>query len=152
MSSSNSAATTVTGGRCVPTAEDQQQINRFARLHKAYLAAKDELASLNNQLQNLSDAADELLLLDDEAAASVPLQVGSVFVHYDQDTLADKLEARKEEKQQQMTETRAQIAGMEAEMKELRALLYAKFGDNIQLEDENGGEGGGGAASEVIAI
>jgi hypothetical protein len=34
-----------------------------------------------------------------------------------QDTLADKLEARKEEKQQQMTETRTQIAGMEAEMK-----------------------------------
>jgi len=37
-------------------------------------------------------------------------------------------------------------------LQELRALLYAKFGDNIQLEDENGGERGGGAASDVIAI
>jgi hypothetical protein len=34
-------------------------------------------------------------LLDDEAAASVPLQVGSVFVHYDQVSgLADKQDRR----------------------------------------------------------
>jgi len=51
MSSSNSAATTVTGGRCVPTAEDQQQINRFARLHKAYLAAKVWLVGADDKLR-----------------------------------------------------------------------------------------------------
>ncbi|KAF7637592.1 Prefoldin subunit 4 [Meloidogyne graminicola] len=86
----------------VPTAEDQQQINKFARLHKAYLENKEQLAFLNNTSQNLTDAENELMLLDDEES-KVPILVGSIFVHQDQ---------------------------------ELRAILYSKFGDNIQLEDE----------------
>jgi hypothetical protein len=42
------------------------------------------LAILNNQNLNLEEAADEVMLLDDEFAGSIPLQIGSVFVHYDQ--------------------------------------------------------------------
>jgi hypothetical protein len=44
------------------------------------------LAAAHNESLNLSEAADEVLLLDDEAAASIPMQIGSVFVHYDQAT------------------------------------------------------------------
>ncbi|CAK5104267.1 unnamed protein product [Meloidogyne enterolobii] len=51
------------------------------------------------------------------------------------------LEERKEYIQQQIVSLGEKIICLEAEMKDLRAILYAKFGDNIQLEDEqNNGE------------
>jgi hypothetical protein len=48
------------------------------------LPMQRRLTMLNNELLNLSEAADEVMLLDDEAAASIPMQIGSIFVHYDQ--------------------------------------------------------------------
>uniref|UniRef100_A0A1I7WSM0 Prefoldin subunit 4 n=1 Tax=Heterorhabditis bacteriophora TaxID=37862 RepID=A0A1I7WSM0_HETBA len=65
------------------TAADQQQINRFARLHQNYTQMKDEIKELENELQNINEAADELLLLDSEDAASVPLRIGQTFIHFD---------------------------------------------------------------------
>ncbi|KAL7079291.1 hypothetical protein ACQ4LE_001126 [Meloidogyne hapla] len=124
----------------VPTAEDQQQINKFARLHKAYLENKDQLAFLHNTAQNLTDAENELMLMED-GESTVPILVGSIFVHQDQDKINSMLEERKEHVQRQINGLGEKIACLEAEMKELRAILYAKFGDNIQLEDEqNNGE------------
>uniref|UniRef100_A0A914HF21 Prefoldin subunit 4 n=1 Tax=Globodera rostochiensis TaxID=31243 RepID=A0A914HF21_GLORO len=123
------------------TAEDQQQINRFARLHKSYMSAKEKLTSLDNEAQNLNDAADELLLMDDEAVAKVPILVGSVFVHFDQKTVDERLDRLKADTQAEMDALRTRIRTMEAELAELRALLYAKFGENIHLEtEEEGGE------------
>uniref|UniRef100_A0A183BV25 Prefoldin subunit 4 n=1 Tax=Globodera pallida TaxID=36090 RepID=A0A183BV25_GLOPA len=119
------------------TAEDQQQINRFARLHKSYMSAKEKLTSLDNEAQNLNDAADEVLLMDDEAVAnSVPILVGSVFVHFDQKTVDERLDRLKANTQAEMNALRTRIGTMEAELAELRALLYAKFGENIHLETE----------------
>ncbi|KAI3421095.1 hypothetical protein GPALN_014721 [Globodera pallida] len=119
------------------TAEDQQQINRFARLHKSYMSAKEKLTSLDNEAQNLNDAADEVLLMDDEAVAnSVPILVGSVFVHFDQKTVDERLDRLKADTQAEMNALRTRIGTMEAELAELRALLYAKFGENIHLETE----------------
>ena len=43
-----------------------------------------ELTLINNEVQNLNDALDELLLLDDPDSASIPILIGSIFVHYDQ--------------------------------------------------------------------
>lgn len=86
-------------GKTTATAQDQLQINKFARLHKTYLEVKvsfslacfpilrhfkRELARMNNDAQNLNDAEDELLLLDEADSASIPIQIGSIFVHYDQ--------------------------------------------------------------------
>nr|CAD2168351.1 unnamed protein product [Meloidogyne enterolobii] len=124
----------------VPTAEDQQQINKFARLHKSYLENKDQLAFLQNTAQNLTDAENEVMLMED-GQLNVPILVGSIFVHQDQDKINLMLEERKEYIQQQIDSLGEKIICLEAEMKDLRAILYAKFGDNIQLEDEqNNGE------------
>nr|CAD2189338.1 unnamed protein product [Meloidogyne enterolobii] len=114
----------------VPTAEDQQQINKFARLHKSYLENKDQLAFLQNTAQNLTDAENEIMLMED-GQLNVPIL----------DKINLMLEERKEYIQQQIDSLGEKIICLEAEMKDLRAILYAKFGDNIQLEDEqNNGE------------
>lgn len=39
---------------------------------------------MNKDLQNLNDAAGEILLLTDSDAQSIPFKTGSVFMHMDQ--------------------------------------------------------------------
>ncbi|KAI1733115.1 prefoldin subunit domain-containing protein [Ditylenchus destructor] len=116
------------------SAEDQLEINRFARLHKTYIEVKSELSQLNNETQNIGDAEDEILLLDDEAAASIPFQIGSIFVHFDQDTISTKLAEGKESNAQKIAALQKRLSQLDNELKQLRAVLYAKFGDNIHLE------------------
>ena len=80
------------------TVEDQKLINKFARLYQNFTQLKvfhifcfkksifdfqEEIKELTNEVQNLNEAADELLLLDGDDAASVPLRIGKVFVHFD---------------------------------------------------------------------
>lgn len=70
--------------------------------------------------------------------------------------LNEKIDERKEQTQHDIGKMRERILEMENEMKvfpiqnghqitqhfkKLRAVLYAKFGDNIQLEDESNGNG-----------
>jgi len=124
-------------GKTSVTAEDQLQINRFARQHKCYLETKIELNLINTEIQNLNYAADELLLLDDEDLVSIPFQIGSVFVHYDQDSINEKLEKAKDEATQRSLVLQDELKKFDEELKELRRILYAKFGDNIQLDMES---------------
>jgi hypothetical protein len=63
--------------KSTPAAEKWSQ--RFYHLESDFLTNYKNIAE--NELLNLSDAADEVLL-EDEATA--PMQFGSVFVHYDQ--------------------------------------------------------------------
>lgn len=123
-------------GKTLVSVEDQLQINKFARLHKQFLEAKMELTLINNEVQNLNDALDELLLLDDPDSASIPILIGSIFVHYDQETANGKLEDSKREAELKGKELRNEISLLDKELKGLRAILYAKFGDNIHLETD----------------
>jgi hypothetical protein len=59
-------------------------ISRFALAHQTSESLKGDLRRKHNDLQNLNDAADELLLLDDADAAAIPMKIGEAFVHYDQ--------------------------------------------------------------------
>ncbi|PFX31389.1 Prefoldin subunit 4 [Stylophora pistillata] len=50
------------------TFEDQQQINTFARKSARIQELKDEIEQKKKDLQNLEDAGDEVMLLDDDTA------------------------------------------------------------------------------------
>ena len=57
------------------TAEDQLNINKFARLYQKSQEINAELKRNKDQLQNLNDAADELLLLEDGEPVPMKVQV-----------------------------------------------------------------------------
>uniref|UniRef100_A0A914EBK8 Prefoldin subunit 4 n=1 Tax=Acrobeloides nanus TaxID=290746 RepID=A0A914EBK8_9BILA len=116
--------------------EDQIQINKFARLHKNHVELKRKLKDAINELQNLKDATDELILLDDADNSSIPYLIGSAFIHYDLDTLNEKLEADEGRLTNEVEQLKEQLKEVEGEMSELKTVLYAKFGDNISLEIE----------------
>ncbi|CAG9534274.1 unnamed protein product [Cercopithifilaria johnstoni] len=117
-------------------AEDQKLINRFARLHQRSLDVKERLQEMNKDLQNLNDAADEILLLDDADTQSIPYKIGSVFVHMDQERLNEKLENVKGELGNQVADLAQKHKKICDEMDSLKSILYGKFGESINLETD----------------
>lgn len=59
--------------------EDQQKINKFARLNAKVDDYKDELKVIQNDMKNLEEAVEELALADD--AEKIPYLIGEVFIH-----------------------------------------------------------------------
>jgi len=115
------------------TYEDQQQINTFARYNARLNDLKDELESKKKELQNLEDAGDELMMAEDESAL-VPYQIGEVFVMSSQEDVSGMLERAKEELSESITGVEAKCEQHKQVLSDLKVKLYAKFGNNINLE------------------
>jgi len=105
-------------------------------------------------LQNLEDASDDLLLVEDESEP-IPFVVGEVFVHFSMDEtkvdqikieikqtglkqslypLQEKLEEAKRKVKQDIEGIEAECTAIKAVMSDLKTQLYAKFGTSINLE------------------
>ncbi|OZC07437.1 prefoldin subunit [Onchocerca flexuosa] len=117
-------------------AEDQKMINRFARLHQKSIDVKERLQEASRELQNLNDAADEVMLLDDIDAESVPFKIGSGFMHMDQETFNKQLENMKESLENQVADLTQKYKKICDEMDSLKSILYGKFGESINLETD----------------
>lgn len=118
------------------TKEDQQRINKFARLNARHEDIVDEIATKTNELRNYDDAQEEatLQLMSDDAGAKLHIQVGDILVQLDQDQVEKWLEEKSNELKQSLGELEKRKEEISKEMTELKALLYARFGDNIHLE------------------
>lgn len=115
--------------------EDQQKINQFARLNARLEDVKEDTASKTNELKNYEDALAEaeMKVLEDEGDR-LHLQVGDIMVNLEpeatQKWLEDKMAALKEN----VAELNTRKEKIVEEMAELKAHLYARFGNNIHLE------------------
>ncbi|XP_064599362.1 prefoldin subunit 4-like [Liolophura sinensis] len=116
------------------TFEDQEKINKFARHNAKLQDLKDELTAKKKDLQNLEDASDELLLLEDEN--TIPYQIGEVFVSLSPDETSNMLDAAKVNTQKDIEAIEKHCDGHKQILSELKVQLYAKFGNNINLEAE----------------
>ncbi|TNN42157.1 Prefoldin subunit 4 [Liparis tanakae] len=76
------------------TFADQQKINKFARNTSRMTELKNEIEAKKKSLQNLQDASDDLMMLDDDALL-IPYQIGDVFVSHTQEETQELLEAAK---------------------------------------------------------
>ncbi|KAF0305385.1 putative prefoldin subunit 4 [Amphibalanus amphitrite] len=117
------------------TREDQSKINKFARLNAKLQDLQDEIKDKENLMKNLDDASDELLMVDDEEEP-VPFMVADVFFHTPLEETKAKLETLKDELTRQMEELNSKGSRFKEEMALLKRDLYAKFGDNINLEPD----------------
>jgi len=115
--------------------EDQGKINKFARLNANLQDLQDEIKNKENEMKNLDDASDELLMVDDEDEL-IPFQVADVFFHTSLEDTKIKLETAKDELTKEMEELNARGSRCKEEMALLKRALYAKFGDNINLEPD----------------
>lgn len=115
------------------TFEDQQKINRFARTNARLMDLKEELSSKEKHLENLTDAEEELMMVegDDEY---VPYQIGEVLVEMTGEEAQAALETAKETCQTEIDALKAQADGYKQTLSDLKTQLYAKFGTNINLD------------------
>jgi len=134
--------------------EDQQRINDFGRLNNRNVEIRDLLAvkqvrlliilcrlfvssffahfSEQKDLENLKDATTDLeMILDDDCCK---IKVGEVFMECSNEEAEEYVEAKKKEMEGEVKELLEERASLAADMEKLKALLYAKFGKQINLE------------------
>uniref|UniRef100_A0A1E1X0Z5 Prefoldin subunit 4 n=1 Tax=Amblyomma aureolatum TaxID=187763 RepID=A0A1E1X0Z5_9ACAR len=110
--------------------EDQQKIVEFSLLFNQKNQAESQLKSLKEQLQNLNDAQEELMINMDTPY----LQIGDCFIRVDEAELDEHLEGKKKETAEEISQLEDAVETHAEKAKTLKALLYAKFGNRINLE------------------
>ncbi|XP_055747655.1 prefoldin subunit 4-like [Salvelinus fontinalis] len=115
------------------TFEDQKKINTFARNTNRMTEFKDEIEAKKKSLQNLQDASDDLMMAEDDTLL-VPYQIGDVFISHIQEETQEMLEAAKELLQQEIKDLEGKVSKIQYLLGDLKVQLYAKFGNNINLE------------------
>lgn len=124
----------------VVTFEDQQKINRFARLNARTEEIKEELKAKKLALQNMDDALTEISAaeLEDDSDEGVRIQEGETFVKFAFDSATDWVEGKKKVLEEEVRTANSSIDTIREEMNQLKTALYAKFGkENINLEAED---------------
>ena len=115
------------------TYEDQKKINLFARKNVQLNELRSQVEGKKKVLQNVEDASDDLLLLEDENV-NVDFKIGEVFIEHSQDETQDLLEKVKIDLNDDISGLQKESSEIEKVMNDLKVQLYAKFGDNINLE------------------
>ncbi|KAI3873282.1 hypothetical protein MKX03_016990 [Papaver bracteatum] len=121
------------GSEMEVTWEDQQNINKFGRLNNRYHELEDEIKIAKETNENLEDASNELILTDED---SVRFQIGEVFVHIANDEVESKIDQMKEITTKNLEKLEKEKASLLSQMAELKKILYGKFKDSINLEED----------------
>ncbi|KAI6647959.1 Prefoldin subunit 4-like [Oopsacas minuta] len=111
--------------------EDQSRINKFARKNALLQELKDELKSKQDILQDIEEGENSMLLTQEQI---IPYRVGEVFFELTNERTISMLEIAKKECLERISNLEVEIIEIEKILKDLKAELYARFGNNINLE------------------
>ncbi|KAH8269974.1 hypothetical protein KR018_001263 [Drosophila ironensis] len=115
--------------------EDQQRINRFAKHNARMDDLKVELEMKRNELKSVEEALEEIELFDEDE--DIPFLVGEIFLTHKTATTQTMLQETKEMVQKEIAAIEATGKAIKAEMDDLKANLYQRFGSNISLESDD---------------
>ncbi|CAI9285152.1 unnamed protein product [Lactuca saligna] len=121
------------GSETEVTWEDQQNINKFGRLNNRYHELDDEIRIAMEANENFEDASNELILTDEEV---VRFQIGEVFAHVPRDEVEIRIEQMKETTTKHLEKLKDEKESVVAQMADLKKILYAKFKESINLEED----------------
>lgn len=116
------------------TYEDQKKINLFACKNARYCDMKEEIEAKTKELQNMEDASDDLMLLDEDEVGLVPYLIGDVFINHSMEDTQKLIEKEKERIRKDIESMESTASKIKTVMDDLKVKLYAKFGDQINLE------------------
>jgi len=136
MSTSTSVGTA--GSNIVVTLEDQDKINRFARLQGKLLDLTDDTNVIKNELQNVEDVIQEIelkMMEDDDEDSKIQLMIGEMFTNFTYEEAQKWIEDKQVGLKQDLESNVDKIETIKSEMNSLKAALYSKFGkNNIHLD------------------
>ncbi|KAK4596475.1 probable prefoldin subunit 4 [Quercus suber] len=121
------------GSETEVTWEDQQNINKFGRLNNRFHELEVEIKVAKESNENLEDASNELILTDEDV---VRFQIGEVFAHVSKDEVEARIEQMKEVTTKNLEKLEEEKDSVVAQMAELKKILYGKFNDSINLEED----------------
>ncbi|KAH7571893.1 hypothetical protein JRO89_XS04G0163600 [Xanthoceras sorbifolium] len=96
----------------------------------AVISSQQDLGETND---NLEDASNELILTDEEV---VRFQIGEVFAHVPKDEVENRIEEMKEATDKNLEKLEEEKETILTQMAELKKILYGKFKDSINLEED----------------
>ncbi|KAG5927253.1 hypothetical protein E4U42_002404 [Claviceps africana] len=112
--------------------EDQDNINKFSRLHQRELIIEEQLKAKNKEKEELDDLSTELELADEDD--KIQYKIGDAFFHVPLEKAQEMLEAATTRIDDETTELEDRISTVRDEMQQLKVKLYARFGKQINLE------------------
>ena len=112
--------------------DDQQKINKFWMLIMRKDTLEQELLQQRQEKEYLDDAALEIELIDEDEF--IKYKVGMIFLHLKQSEVVEQLEKDMELVDSVIDELENEENAVDSQIKDLKTSLYAKFGDNINLE------------------
>eukprot|EP00934_Nitzschia_sp_Nitz4_P003367 Nitzschia sp. Nitz4//scaffold6_size259037//244327//244870//NITZ4_001125-RA/size259037-augustus-gene-0.310-mRNA-1//1//CDS//3329557046//3357//frame0 len=113
--------------------EDQDNINRFARLNARLHELRDERAVIEKSLELLDDASTELMMASGD---KVMLYVGEAFFDTSEEDATEFCESEVERLQGLLDTMETEEETIVTEQNELKSVLYGRFGNSIQLEEK----------------
>ncbi|CDR88907.1 probable GIM3-Gim complex component [Sporisorium scitamineum] len=114
------------------TWEDQQSINAFSRLNSTYSDLLEDLRLGKEEREALDDLTLELELADEDEP--ILYKIADTFISLPHQDVMSRLEAEQKEADVKLSALQEKLDSYDAQMKQLKIKLYAKFGDNINLE------------------
>lgn len=114
------------------TYEDQQKINEFSKLIMRKDTIEQELSNQRQEKEYLDDVSLDIELIDEDEY--VKYKVGELFLSLKQMEVVEMLEKDTEVIDSKIEDLEEKESDLTSRIKELKTALYAKFGDNINLE------------------
>ncbi|KAK7053170.1 hypothetical protein VNI00_003789 [Paramarasmius palmivorus] len=115
------------------TWEDQSRINAFSKLNTRLSGFKEKIEALRTEKETLDDLSTELELADEDE--EVLYKLGESFLHLPHAKALKRLESDQNDIQSRLEQLLSQADSCEKEMRELKVVLYAKFGSSINLDE-----------------
>ncbi|SCV05238.1 LANO_0H03092g1_1 [Lachancea nothofagi CBS 11611] len=112
--------------------EDQQKINEFSKLIMRKDTINQELAHFKQEKGYLDDVSLEIELIDEDE--QIQYKIGEAFVFLKQSEVVEQLEKDAEVLDAKIDELEDSESEVDSRISDLKTVLYAKFGDNINLE------------------
>ena len=94
---------------------------------------QNHVLSFQETNDNLEYAGNELILTDEDV---VRFQIGEVFAHVPKDEVETRIEQIKEVTSKNLEKLEEEKESVLAQMAELKKILYGKFKDSINLEED----------------
>jgi prefoldin subunit 4 len=112
--------------------EDQQNINKFSKLVQKLDYIEQVQADRKQELELLIDLLAEIELNDEEEA--VKYKIGEAFIQMTTAKAKEMIDRKESELKENLKDLDDEQSTINKELAKLKQLLYAKFGNSINLE------------------
>jgi len=113
--------------------EDQQRINAFGRLNGRMHDIEEDVKAKQSQYDLLDDAANEIILADDDEP--IRYAFGECYLEMTKDQADEMLEKQKGAVEDEINGHKGELKKIQEQLEDLKAKLYGRFGTNINLEE-----------------